>query len=242
MGQRSLVALAMARKAKKGRPDLAVGYLRVSTEDQNLGPAAQLQQIQRWCEQHRVELVEVFEETISGGLPLDKRPQLIAATGALGELGAGVLLVARRDRLARDTLTSAMVERLVERAGATICSADGVGNGDGPEDLLLKRMIDAFAEYERALIRTRTKAALAVKKRRGERAGQVPYGYRVGADMRRLEPLEAEQGIIDRVKQLRASGETLEAITALLNKEGVPARGKQWHLTSVVRILKRNAA
>jgi DNA invertase Pin-like site-specific DNA recombinase len=39
-------------------------------------------------------------------------------------------------------------------------------------------IMDAAAAYERALIRARTKAALAAKRARGERSGEVPYGFR----------------------------------------------------------------
>jgi len=43
-----------------------------------------------------------------------------------------------------------MVERLVERVGGKGLSADGTGNGDGPEHALLRNIVAAFAEYERA--------------------------------------------------------------------------------------------
>jgi len=46
-----------------------------------------------------------------------------------------------------------MIERLVERNGGRILSADGIGAGEGPESALLRAMVRAFAEYERALIR-----------------------------------------------------------------------------------------
>jgi len=59
----------------------------------------------------------------------------------------------------------------------------GVGNGNGPEAQLMRTMIDAFAAYERALIRARTKAALAAKAARGERTSlHAPYGWRVGGE------------------------------------------------------------
>jgi DNA invertase Pin-like site-specific DNA recombinase len=36
---------------------------------------------------------------------------------------------------------------------------------------------EVVVEYERALIRARTRAALQAKRARGERVGAVPYGY-----------------------------------------------------------------
>jgi len=102
---------------------------------------------------------------------------LLEALAALKEHGAGVLLVAKRDRLARDSMTAAMVERLCERSGAIVRTADGAGDGDGPEAVLMRRMVDAFAEHERLLIKARTKAAMAVKRSRDERISREAYEY-----------------------------------------------------------------
>lgn len=38
-------------------------------------------------------------------------------------------------------------------------TADGAGNGEGPEAALMRTLLDTFAAYERALIRARTRAA-----------------------------------------------------------------------------------
>jgi site-specific DNA recombinase len=85
--------------------------------------------------------------------------------------GAGTLVVAKRDRLARDVAVSALIERAVRESGARIVSADGVGNGDGAADAFLRAILDAAAAYERELIRARTRAAMAVKRAKSERSG-----------------------------------------------------------------------
>jgi DNA invertase Pin-like site-specific DNA recombinase len=91
--------------------------------------------------------------------------------------GAGILLIATRDRLARDTFIAALVEQRVQKLGASIRAVDGSGNTDTPEGLLVRRIVDAFAEYERLTIQARTKAALAVKRLHRERISrQPPYG------------------------------------------------------------------
>lgn len=232
-------------KPRRGRKrnvnkKVAIGYVRVSTDEQENGPEAQRVALASWCKAQGVKLVAVYEDVgVSGAAPLDERPGLLAAIEDLREKRAGVLLVAKRDRLARDTMTAALVERLAERDGAKVQSADGAGNGDGPEAQLLRTMIDAFAMYERALIKIRTKAALAVKKKRGERVGQVPYGFTLAANGRDLERDPEEQRVVARVRAMRADGKTLQAITDALNDERVPARGGRWHLTSVARMLKR---
>jgi DNA invertase Pin-like site-specific DNA recombinase len=228
----------------KGDPTRAVAYLRVSTEEQTLGPDAQRAAIERWADAHGVTIVATHADLgISGGATIDDRPELLGAIDDVGNHGAGLLIVAKRDRLARDTVIAAMVERLVERAGAKIVSADGAGNGEGPEALLMRRMIDAFAEYERALIRSRTRAALAAKRAQGFRLGQAPYGFRLASDGRTLMPEEREQKVIARARELRGAGMKLESIAEQLSAEGAPCRrGKRWHVSGVHGLLAREGA
>jgi DNA invertase Pin-like site-specific DNA recombinase len=219
-------------------PRKAIGYLRVSTEDQALGPEAQLASLRQWATLHRVEIIEVMEDRgVSGAAPLEARPGLLAALAAMGRHGAGVLLVAKQDRLARDLVVAAMIERLVERNGGRILSADGIGAGDGPESALLRAMVRAFAEYERALIRARTSAALQAKRARGERAGQVPWGYSLGPDGRSLVVEPLEQGAIAEAKRLRAEGLSFSKIAGALAATGFQPRGRYWHPQTVARIV-----
>jgi DNA invertase Pin-like site-specific DNA recombinase len=216
---------------------LATAYLRVSTEDQRLGPEAQRAAIDVWAAREGVRIVSWhIDDGISGGAPLDKRPGLLGALDAAKTLGAGLLVVAKRDRLARDVMVAAMVERLAERDGTRIVSADGTGNAEGPEGQLMRGMVDLFAQYERALIKARTKAALAVKKARGERVGQIPYGKRLGENgVLEDEPLEQE--IIKQIISQRTAGASVQNIAQTLNSSNVPARGRRWHPTSIARLL-----
>ena len=233
----------MARQPHpKPSPAKVVGYIRVSTDEQHLGPEAQREALGRWCKANGGELMAVFEDLgVSGGVELDKRPGLLAALDALKMRGAGCLLVAKRDRLARDVVVAAMVERLVERAGARVLAADGTGNQEGPEGLLMRGIVDVFAQYERALIRSRTRAALAVKRGRGERVGDIPIGKRLDADGTHLAVDPAEGVAVARILALRDGGASIRQIADALNAEGVPARGERWHPTSVARILRRAA-
>ena len=69
--------------------------------------------------------------------------------------------------------------------------------------MLMRSMMDVFASYERAVIHSRTRPALAVKRSRGERlGGDVPVGYR--AEGARLVANETEQAIVNRVREMRA--------------------------------------
>jgi DNA invertase Pin-like site-specific DNA recombinase len=186
-------------------------------------------------------LTRIFEDAgTSGSLAIEDRPVLLDAVAALKR--RDTLLVAKRDRLGRDVIAVAMIERLVAGRGARIVSAAGEGtDSNDPAGVLMRRLIDSFAEYERALIAARTRAALAAKRRRGERvSGYAPYGYRVAADGRMLERAEAEQATIGLIHTAREEGRSLRAIAADLNARGLRTRsGAPWRYEYVRAILQR---
>jgi len=224
-------------------PRLAVAYVRVSTEDQRLGPEAQRAAVVAWAAREGVQVAAWHvDQGVSGGSDLGDRPALVAALGELRALRAGVLVVAKRDRLARDVYVAATIERAVATGGARVASADGTANGDTPADAFMRTILDAAAAYERALIRARTKAALAAKRARGERSGEVPYGYRA-VEGGRLEADEAEQAVLAVVAELRAAGLSHRAIVAELSARGLVSRaGRPFAKTQVARMLARAAA
>lgn len=220
-----------------GRPEIAIGYLRVSTEDQNLGIEAQRAAIVAWAMRNQVAIVAWHvDQGVSGSATLEERPGLMAALVSVREHDAGAILVAKRDRIARDVVVAVTVERAAASAGAQLVSVDGTGNGDSPADEFMRTIIYGAAQYERALIRARTKAALAAKKAQGRCAGEVPFGYRK-LESGMLEENEEEQRIIRRVRELRALGVSLRAVAAKLAAEKLQSRaGKPLALTQVARI------
>ena len=231
---------------KQGDTKTAIGYVRVSTDDQQLGPEAQRAAMDRWCKANGVRLAAVFEDHgVCGATALEKRPGLLAALDALPEFGAGILLVGKRDRLARDPIIAAMTERLVERAGARVASCAGEGtDGNGPADVLMRRMVDAFAEYERGIIRARTRAALAVKRSHGEKlGGDLPYGYRLAADGVHLDVDHDEMQIVTAARSLRAQGMSLRQIGAAMTDRGLlPRSGREWNPKTVRALLPAQEA
>lgn len=211
-------------------------YLRVSTEQQTQSGAG-LDAQEDACRRAAGTLAGVYQdEGVSGKTGLDKRPALL---NAIAELAKGdVLIVAKRDRLGRDPLVVAMIESAVQRKGARIVSAAGEGtDSDAPTDILMRRMVDAFAEYERLIIGARTKAALQAKKARGERVGSIPYGYRLADSGHGLTPDATEQEILAQVRQLQAEGLSLRAIASRIKSAGYRSRGNDWHPQTIKNIL-----
>ena len=219
-------------------PRQVIGYVQVSTDEQTLSVEARREALSSWCQAHGATLVEVYTDVgISGGAPLEKRPGLLAALSAL--IKGRALLVLRRDRLARDTLTAAIAERMAQKVGASILSVTGAGDGEGPEAPLMRTIIDAFAQYERALITVRTKTAMQRMRAKGERIGAILYSYQLAADGVHFIEAPSEQAVIAIVRCLRAGGLSYRAIAAELNQRGLTNRaGGRFMATQVVHILK----
>lgn len=161
-------------------------YLRVSTEKQEesgLGLDAQRHACMEWIEKHGGGDYEEFIDIVTGTnikkKELENRPKLLEALSLLSK--GDILIVHKRERMVRDPFVIGMVESIIEKKKATLVSAIGEMDGNEPHNVLMRRIMDAFAEYEALVISTRTKAALARKKAKGERVGRVPYGQRLDA-------------------------------------------------------------
>jgi DNA invertase Pin-like site-specific DNA recombinase len=164
----------------------------------------------------------------------------MAALTAIRKHGAGLLVAAKRDRIARDVVIAATVEQLARDSGARLVTADGVTAEDTTEGQLMRTLMDAFAQYEKQLIRARTRAALAVKKARGERVSRrAPLGFRFEGG--RLVQASEESAILARVREMRVRGLSLARVAAILNAEGLLCRGGRWYVTALARALRRAA-
>ena len=151
-----------------------IGYARISTEEQsNLAQAQALQ---------AAGCIEIHEEQASGGSR--SRPVLARALQRIGK--GDTLVVVRIDRLARSLSHLLDVIETLEGQGAFFRSLQDPIDTASPQGKFTLQVLGAAAEFERALIRERTKAGLASARSHG-RVGGNP-GLRAGdpAALRKL--------------------------------------------------------
>jgi DNA invertase Pin-like site-specific DNA recombinase len=249
------------RNSPKASPLVAVAYIRASKEEQRLSEPAQRAAILAWASGAGVTVASWHvDQGVCSVDDLADRPALMAALAALKSHGAGVLVVAKRDRLARDVVLAAQFSRTVTKAGADVVSAAGEGNGAGPAAEFMRTVIDGAAQYERALIRARTSSALQAKRARDERvSARLPYGFALAADgthhvkagqrtcgdscpgCLHLAPVESEQRVIARARELR-DGRSLQGVADALTAEGFASRtGRPFAAMQVSRMIDTEA-
>lgn len=220
----------------------AIAYTRVSSDKQaesGAGMAAQTAAIKTYAKQAGLTVVEAYsDDGISGAAGIDKRPGLAAAIGRLRR--GDVLVIAKRDRLGRDTMTTLTIERAVAKRGASIVSADGVGNGDGAADAFMRSVMDAAAQFERDLIKARTRAAMAEKRKAGERIGEIPWGWKLASDGK-LMPVPEEQEVLNAIRECREAGLSLRKIAEHLTALGIKTKkgNAKWNHNTVNSVLSR---
>lgn len=116
---------------------IVVGYVRTSTKSQASSIETQRTSLAEFCRRMDADLVAVFEDHgISGAN--SKRAGLAAALAALAAMGAAVLLVTSRDRLARGLTLAGRIDADVKASGATVVSISGCDGG--PEYQLMKQI------------------------------------------------------------------------------------------------------
>tara|TARA_Y100001938_G_C8091088_1_gene435115 strand:- start:1184 stop:1966 length:783 start_codon:yes stop_codon:yes gene_type:complete len=224
---------------KSTEPKTAVALLRVSTDEQassGLGIAAQKERIKQYAKSRGLKIRKYYtEEGVSGAKGVDQRPEL---SQMLQDLKPHtVVLVAKRDRISRDTFLSLWVEKEAKKIHCTIESAAGEGNGDDPASEMMRRIVDAFSEYERNLISQRTKAALA---KSTKRLGQPEYGWMRDASGRVVKNKDTYPIYESIIRMRKVDNMGWSAICTVLNDAGIPTqRGKEWSPTVVMRICSR---
>jgi DNA invertase Pin-like site-specific DNA recombinase len=141
---------------------MLVGYARVSTQDQN--PALQLDALKAaGCE-------KLFVEKASGAQR--DRPELLAA---LDYLRAGdSLVVWKLDRLARSLKQLIETVELLESRRIGLRSLTEAIDTTTAGGKLVFHVFGALAEFERSIIRERTKAGLEAARARGKKGGRPP--------------------------------------------------------------------
>jgi site-specific DNA recombinase len=203
----------------------------------------------KFCDKHGYEVVGVFADADLSGSDED-RPGLWDAVDALKR--GYVLVTYKADRLARGVYLDEAIRRSVAKAGGLVEVVEGSPNGEEPQDVLIRQVLAAFAEYERKVIAARTRAAMRRHQLSGRAMSKLtPFGTREGTPVkivdgngkltmrRTLEPDETEQEILAMILAMHKAGETYRGIARAIEAKGYKPRGATWNHHLVRSIVAR---
>lgn len=242
---------ATATTSRFGRPTWepirAIGYVRVSTEEQarhGFGLEMQRSAIREYCDGEGIELVGIAsDEGISGTLGLDARPGLAQAVAATATGDASVVVVRSIDRIGRDPWVYFDAKRRIQAHGASLVSVTQLeATADSDVGELLETILVGVGRMERKeIVRKMSIGRLKKASSGGYAGGRIPLGYRLVRDNDGTRWVVVEQGaeIVRRIFRLRASGMTYRAIAAELTAEGIttPYGRSTWSAEAVHTIV-----
>jgi len=205
----------------------AIGYLRVSTEEQaasGLGLEAQRARVTEELAHRGWECAAVLVDDGYTAANLN-RPAIAHALEELAAHRADALVVAKLDRLSRSLLDFAGLMAQARRQGWQLVALDLGLDTSTPSGELMASVLASFAQYERRLIGQRTSDALGALKARGARLGR---------------PVVLAPEVRRRIVRLRARGWSLPRIADTLTAERVAtARGRgPWYPSTVAGVLR----
>ena len=139
---------------------MKIGYARVSTQDQNL--EMQLDALEKaGCEQ-------IFQEKASG--VKSERPELLAMQQILRK--GDVIYIYKLDRLGRSLKHLLELTSAFEKQGVGLISLNDHIDTTTAQGRLIFNIFASLSEFERDLIRERTKSGLEAARARGRKGGR----------------------------------------------------------------------
>jgi DNA invertase Pin-like site-specific DNA recombinase len=193
-------------------PKHAFAYYRTSSAF-NVGPdkdslERQRAAVETYCKHNDIELVEGFyDAAVSGADAIDTRPGFAKMLSAIAGNGVRLILVETANRFARDLIVQEIGFRFLQAQGIDLIAVDSPSQflDQTPTAILIRQILGAVAQFEKAALVARLAAARRRTKRFG---GNAP-----------LAMLRPEH--VARASELSGEGLTLRALGARLAAEGM---------------------
>ncbi|MGA3401476.1 MAG: recombinase family protein [Acetobacteraceae bacterium] len=165
------------------KPRKAALYLRVSTDGQTVDNQRLV--LEAICEQRGWKVVQIYSDNgVSGAKGRTQRPGLDALLKDAARARFDVVMAWALDRLGRSLLDLLDTLGELESAGVALVLHQQAIDTTTPAGRMFFQVTGAFAEFERAMIRSRVRAGLERAKARGVRLGRPKTGAKVEAAIR----------------------------------------------------------
>lgn len=221
----------------------AVAYIRVSSDlqaEKGISIEAQKASVLAYAASKGLTLCDVLvDAAVSAGVPLAKRESGRRIAQLVKQKAVDVVIAVRLDRLFRNAGECLTTIDLWNKKNVSLVLLDCGGmelDSANPISKMVLTFMAGIAEHEKVLVGARTKAALDHKRSKGLRTNiAAPIGFKFEDGMV-VEQAE-EQKALKQIRSLHQVGFSAGRIAKALNDRGVPARGNQWHRTTIQRLV-----
>jgi DNA invertase Pin-like site-specific DNA recombinase len=218
----------------------AFAYLRTSSatnigEEKDSG-RRQLQAIEAYAKRAGIALVGTFnDEAVKGSDPIDTRPGFAAMLEALEANGTKTVIVETANRFARDLMVQEVGFAMLRARGINLIAADSPSSflDDTPTARLIRQVLGAVSEFEKAMLVAKLRGARDRKRRSGVKvegrksiAEQKPETVELARKLARARPKGGKRSL-------------REISTALAEAGHVTKSGNPYAATAIKLMLDR---
>jgi DNA invertase Pin-like site-specific DNA recombinase len=223
-----------------------IAYRRVSTKGQvdKYGLPAQETDMRDYAKTAHHHIIRIETDGgLTGILPADERPALLACLKAIRDGEAKGLLLPSLNRLARElTVQEAILAQVWKMGGEVYTAEQGKIEQDDPDDPMktaMRQMVGVFAQLDRALVIKKLRNGRSEKAKVGGYAYGAPAYGQMAVD-KELAPNEQELQVISHIRSMRDDGKSFREIAKYLNDQRIPTKhGKTWYPQTVANIVNR---
>ena len=226
--------------AKAAETTKAFAYLRTSSaanvgEDKD-SDKRQAAAIQTYAKRAGVDIVDTFyDAAVKGGDPIDTRPGFATMLERIEGNGVRTIVVETANRFARDLMVQEVGFAMLQKRGIDVIAADSPTAflDDTPTARLIRQVLGAVSEFEKAMI---------VAKLRGARDRKRKTGVKVEG---RKSIAEKKPDVVEAARKLarkspKSGTRSLREISAELAIQGhLTGAGTSYSATAVGKMLDR---
>ena len=216
----------------------AAVYARYSSDNQQyLSIEAQLFEIERYCKNNNIIIVERYIDAAKSATT-DHRPAFQKMISDSAKKIFDVVVVHKLDRFSRNRYDSAIYQRELNRNGVTLRSV--LENlDDSPESIILQSLLEGMAQYfsvnlGREVMKGQRQTALKCK----HNGGSAPLGYDVDPETKHLVINEEQAAAVRLIFSMFSDGYGYSAIIKELYDRGMQTKtGRNFNKNSLYSIL-----
>jgi site-specific DNA recombinase len=218
-------------------------YIRVSTEEQakeGYSISAQREKLKAYCQ---VQDWSDYKFYVDEGISAKdtNRPQLQQMIQHIKEGLIHTVLVYRLDRLTRSVVDLYKLLEIFEKHNCTFKSATEVYDTSTAIGRLFITLVAAMAQWERENLGERVRMGQIEKARQGQYSAKAPFGFDKGPNDRLVINEDEKTVVLDMIEKVK-EGYSIRKLADYMDNSGIPPiRGYQWHITSILTILKNPA-